>query len=169
MPRIQNINVIPTYGPTNQLFFEPAPPGAFPQTPPADGQAITWDIDQSLKTPHAYAVDFSVGRELRQKLSLQVAYVGRFGRNLLTQRDLKQPLDLVDPKTGIDYFAAATRLAQLAHQGLTSSQITDAVVGPDSGFLARHAADAAVRSHGLSRSVYRIHRKPSSVRVRFVL
>lgn len=125
---ISNINTIPTCGPdntgvvsgsyacngSNQLFWQAPPPGAFPQTPPVDGQAITWGIDQSLKTPHAYAIDFSISRELPNKFSLQLAYVGRLGRNLLTQRDLRQPTDLYDPKTGIDYFAAATALAKIA-------------------------------------------------------
>ena len=134
VPRISNINQIPTYGPTNQLFFQPAPAGAFPQTPPPLGQAITWGVDQSLKTPYAYTIDFSIGRELPKQFSLQLSYVGRLGRNLLTQRDLRQPIDLVDPKTGIDYFAAASRLAQLANQGYTASQITDSLVGPTAAF-----------------------------------
>lgn len=134
VPRISNINQIPTYGPTNQLFFQPAPAGAFPQTPPPLGQAITWGVDQSLKTPYAYTIDFSIGRELPKQFSLQLSYVGRLGRNLLTQRDLRQPIDLVDPKTGIDYFAAASRLAQLANQSYTASQITDSLVGPTAAF-----------------------------------
>jgi hypothetical protein len=141
VPRITNINVIPTCGPVdncsdpaNQLFFTPPPPGAFPQTPSSTLQAITWGIDQSMKTPYAYAFDFSVGRELPNRFSLQLSYVGRLGRNLLTQRDLRQPLDVVDPKTGIDYFAAATRLAQLARQGFTADQITDSLVGPTAAY-----------------------------------
>ena len=140
VPRITNINIIPTCGPVdkcngvNQLFFQPAPPGTFPQTPPPFGQAITWGIDQSLKTPYAWAFDFSLARELPQKFSLQLSYVGRLGRHLLTQRDLRQPLDVVDSKTGIDYFAAATRLAQLAQRGYTASQITDKLVGPTAAF-----------------------------------
>ncbi|HET8827080.1 MAG TPA: hypothetical protein VFM77_18185, partial [Terriglobales bacterium] len=81
---------------------------------PVDGQAITWGIDQSLKTPHAYAFDFSISRELPNKFSLQIAYVGRLGRNLLTQRDLRQPTDLYDPKTKIDYYSAITALAKIA-------------------------------------------------------
>jgi hypothetical protein len=116
------------------VFFEPAPPGTFPQTPPPFGQAITWGVDQSLKTPYSWAADFSVGRELPQHFSVQLSYVGRFGHHLLTQRDLRQPLDLVDPKTGIDYFAAATRLAQLANQGVSANQITDKMVGPTAAF-----------------------------------
>ncbi|HWY58791.1 MAG TPA: carboxypeptidase-like regulatory domain-containing protein [Terriglobales bacterium] len=134
VPRITNINKIPTVNQFGDVFFEPAPPGAFPQTPPPFGQAITWGVDQSLKTPNAWAFDFSVARELPQRFSLQVSYVGRLGRHLLTQRDLRQPLDLVDPKSGIDYFAASTRLSQLARQGITASQVTDKMVGPTAAF-----------------------------------
>ena len=118
VPRITDIHDVQDL--TTQAgtaYFQQAPPGTFPQTPPSNypgGQAITWGIDQSLKTPYAYAVDFSIGRELSHGYSLQVAYVGRFGRNLLTQRDLAQPLDIVDPKSKIDYFTAATAISKLA-------------------------------------------------------
>ena len=139
VPRITNINVIPSTNQFGDVFFEPSPPGTFPQTPPLTGQAITWGIDQSIKTPYAYAIDFSIGRELPKKFSIQLSYVGRVGRNLLTQRDLRQPLDLVDPKTGIDYFSAATALAKvaIAHSNdpsFGSSQVTDAMVGPTAAF-----------------------------------
>jgi hypothetical protein len=147
VPRITDINTIPTYGcnfnnspgcnaPANQQFFLDAPPA---MNPPAGLQAITWGLDQSIKTPHAWAIDFSIGRELPKKFSFQVAYVGRLGRNLLTQRDLRQPLDIVDPKTGIDYFAAATALAkvakaQLASGGINPALVTDAVIGPTAAY-----------------------------------
>jgi hypothetical protein len=131
VPRVTNINAVPTVSQfTNDQFLTPAPPGQFPQTPGPFSQAITWGVDQSMKTPYAYAFDFSIGRELPKKMSLQLAYVGRLGRNLLTQRDLRQPLDLFDPKTGIDYFAAATALSKVGRQGLTSSQVTNQMVGP---------------------------------------
>jgi hypothetical protein len=168
-PRVANIpgspippiNVIPHCGPVDcpdpnnppsgsQLFLTPAPPGQFPQTPfstlpiTPNLQAITWGVDQSLKTPYAYAFDFSIGRELPKKFSLQLAYVGRLGRNLLTQSDLRQPLDLVDTKTGIDYFAAATALAKVAfahpnssfkngftdYVNFVNSSINDKAIGP---------------------------------------
>ena len=67
-----------------------------------------------MKTPHAYTADFSIGRELPKRFSIQLSYVGRFGSDLLTQRDLTQPLDIVDPKTGIDYYKAASALSNLA-------------------------------------------------------
>ncbi len=146
------VNVVPACGPvnsftgsiasgsitcngSNQQFFQSNPQtGAFPQTPNPFAQAITWGLDQSMKTPHAYAFDFSFARELPNNFSMQLAYVGRLGRNLLTQRDLRQPTDLVDPKTGIDYYTAATRLSKLARQGTTPSQITDQLVGKTADF-----------------------------------
>jgi hypothetical protein len=119
LPRITGINTIPTVnnpppGIAVAQFLQPAPTGGFPQTPGTAAQANLWGVDNTLKTPHAYAVDFSVGRELPKRFSLQLSYVGRFGRDLLTQRDLTQPLDIVDPKTGIDYYTAAAALSKLA-------------------------------------------------------
>jgi hypothetical protein len=134
VPRVSNVNVIPQLDLSGAQFFPAVPSGHFPQTPPPFGQAITWGVDQSLKTPHAYTIDVSVGRELPRKFSLQVSYVGRIARNLLTQRDLRQPLDLVDPKSGIDYFTAAARISQLGRQGVPVGQINDAMVGPTAAF-----------------------------------
>jgi hypothetical protein len=134
VPRISSINVIPQLDLSGAHFFPAVPDGHFPQTPPSFGQAITWGVDQSLKTPHAYTIDVSVGRELPRKFSLQVSYVGRIARNLLTQRDLRQPLDLVDPRSGIDYFTAAARISQLGRQGVPVGQINDAMVGPTAAF-----------------------------------
>ncbi len=151
VPRITNINQIPTCGPVdncsdpaNQVFFQPAPPAMHPSP---FGQAITWGIDSSMKTPYAYAFDFSVGRELPNRFSLQLSYVGRLGRNLLTQRDLRQPLDIVDPKSGVDYYSAATALAKVAVQhpnssfatyndfvNFVNSSINDKTIGPTAAY-----------------------------------
>ena len=120
LPRITGINTIPIMNsppsavtPT-QFFSGPPMPARFPQVPGLTAQANLWGNDDTLKTPHAYAVDFSIGRELPKRFSMQVSYVGRFGHRLLTQRDLTQPLDIVDPKTGIDYYTAAAALSKLA-------------------------------------------------------
>lgn len=116
LPRITGIHDIPQTNINGYPFLQPAPTGGFPQTPPPFGQANLWGVDNTLKTPHAYTVDFSIGRELPKRFSLQVSYVGRFGRDLLTQRDLAQPLDIVDPKTGIDYYTAASALSNVARK-----------------------------------------------------
>jgi hypothetical protein len=117
LPRITGIHDIPQNNINGSLFLQPPPttiPTPWPQTPPIGAQANLWGNDNTLKTPHAYTVDFSIGREMPKRFSLQLSYVGRFGRRLLTQRDLTQPLDIVDPKTGIDYYAAASALSNLA-------------------------------------------------------
>jgi hypothetical protein len=116
LPRINGINTLPVNNLNGVQFLQSPPPPGFPQIPSISAEANLWGIDNTLKTPHAYAVDFSVGRELPKRFSLQVSYVGRFGRDLLTQRDLLQPLDIVDPKTGIDYYAAASALSNLARK-----------------------------------------------------
>jgi hypothetical protein len=116
LPRITGIHDIPAVNIDGYPFLQPAPTGGFPQTPPVFGQANLWGIDDTLKTPHAYTVDFSVGRELPKRFSLQLSYVGRFGRDLLTQRDLAQPLNILDPKSGIDYYTAASALSKLARK-----------------------------------------------------
>lgn len=139
VPRISSINQIPSTNIFGDVFKEPNPQsGAFPQTPAPLGQAITWGIDQAIKTPYAYAFDFSIGRELPNRFSLQLTYVNRLGRNLLTQRDLRQPIDLYDPQSGVDYFSAATALAkvaqaQIASGGINPSTVTDATVDAAGG------------------------------------
>jgi hypothetical protein len=114
LPRITGIHTIPQTNLNGVRFLLPPPPPSWPQTPAVNAQANLWGTDNTLKTPHAYTADFSIGRELPKRFSLQLSYVGRFGSDLLTQRDLTQPLDIVDPKTGIDYYKAASALSNLA-------------------------------------------------------
>jgi hypothetical protein len=127
--RVTDLNVIPLRNEIGNPYLMPATPITFPQVPNPFSEAITWGVDQSVKTPHAYAFDLSIGRELPMGFSLQLSYLGRLGRNLLTQRDLLQPLDLVDPKSGIDYYAAATAISKLAQSQsnpLAPTQLTPA-------------------------------------------
>ena len=116
LPRITGIHNIPQTNINGVQFLLPPPPPSWPQIPAVNAQANLWGTDNTMKTPHAYTADFSIGRELPKRFSVQLAYVGRFGRRLLTQRDLTQPLDIVDPKTGIDYYTAASALSNLARQ-----------------------------------------------------
>jgi Carboxypeptidase regulatory-like domain len=118
LPRITGIHNIPATNINGVLFLQPPPTTnpPWPQIPATNAQANLWGNDNTLRTPHAYTADFSIGRELPKRFSLQLSYVGRFGRRLLTQRDLTQPLDIRDPKTGIDYYTAASALSNLARQ-----------------------------------------------------
>ena len=116
LPRITGINAIPANNINGVAFLQPPPPPGFPQKIPFNSEANLWGNDNTLKTPHAYTADFSIGRELLHRFSVQVSYVGRFGRDLLTQRDLTQPLNIKDPISGIDYYTAASALSSLARK-----------------------------------------------------
>jgi hypothetical protein len=99
----------------------PSPHG-FPYTPNNNpntyGLAIGWGIDDNLKTPYSHVVDLSITRELAHNLVLEATYTGRFGHHLLQEIDLSQPLDLVDPKTHVDYFTASQMLSKAAYAGV---------------------------------------------------
>jgi hypothetical protein len=39
-------------------------------------------MDDKMKTPYSYTLDFSIGRELRHGYAIQVSYVGRLSHRL---------------------------------------------------------------------------------------
>jgi carboxypeptidase family protein len=134
-PRLTDMHTIPTADlgcPSNNnvpgQMLIPAPPGKFPQTFPntlsSGGFAITWGLDQNIKTPYSYTLDFSVGRELPKGFALEVSYVGRLSHRLLTQSDLAQPLDFVDKKSGLDYYKAITALAKVYRTGVSTQNFS---------------------------------------------
>ena len=95
----------------------------YPQTPSNDPQgtgfAITYGLDDHLQTPYSHVFNLSFQRELPGGFTLEANYVGRLGRHLLQSIDQAQPLDLVDPKSGMDYYTAGTMLSQFVDQGRT--------------------------------------------------
>ena len=126
-PRLTGLHDIPA------SITVPAPPGGFPQTFPSTldsgGFALAWGLDDTIKTPYAYMLDFSIARELPGNFSIEAAYVGRMAHRLLVQEDLAMPLNLVDKASGIDYFTAASRLSQLGDAGYRTPDVTDSLVG----------------------------------------
>jgi hypothetical protein len=147
-PRLTDVNVVPNFDASGNPILDncgnpiytPAPPGGFPQTPPYGSQKGAFtsgnSVDGSLKTPYSYTLDLSVGRELGHDFSIEISYVGRLSHRLLALEDLAQPADLVDPKTGVDYYSAVQALSKLYNpvgdgtNGVLASQITPAMVGP---------------------------------------
>jgi hypothetical protein len=93
-----------------------------PNTDPSSEFAITWGIDNKLKTPYSENFDLSVQRQLGKGFTLEMAYVGRLGRHLLQSQDLAEPVDFVDPQGGGDYYGAARVLSQAADAGLQQVQ-----------------------------------------------
>ncbi len=95
-------------------------PALSPTDPLTTGFAITHGIDSQMQTPYAHVVNVSWQRQLPAGFVLEAAYLGRFGRHQLQQIDLAQPLDLVDPKSGQDYFSAAAQLSKDGYAGQTT-------------------------------------------------
>jgi Carboxypeptidase regulatory-like domain len=112
---------------------EPPPSGSFPVTPPTSitggGFAITWGLNDKLRTPYSHVLDFSLTRELSRNFTFEGAYVGRFAHRLLQEEDIAMPLNLYDPSTGTSYFQAATALAKLYRAGTPIQNITPSAVG----------------------------------------
>ena len=119
-PRFTTLTAVPSLSGVNIPSVIP-----YPYTPPNNvntGLAITWGVDSKIKTPYTIAYDFSIQREIPHGFSVEADYVGTFGRHLLQQLDLAEPLDLVDPKSGMDYFEAGKLLAQATYAGATTVQ-----------------------------------------------
>jgi len=104
----------------------PAPRG-FPFTPTGNpntyGLAISWGIDDHLRTPYSEVADFSITREFARNFVLETTYTGRFAHRLLQEVDLAQPLNLVDPKSGMSYFQAADSFHKAAAVNTPESSI----------------------------------------------
>jgi hypothetical protein len=116
---VQGYETSPRFVGRNTLPFNNGVPPAttsFPYTYPQDNFAITWGIDDHLKTPYSEDIDFSVQRELGGGFTLETDYVGRLGRHLLQSLDLAEPVDFHDPQGGGDYYNAAGKLSRLVDQ-----------------------------------------------------
>ncbi|MGA7503343.1 MAG: carboxypeptidase-like regulatory domain-containing protein [Candidatus Sulfotelmatobacter sp.] len=132
--RYSGLYTIPTTSVSGPLVGPP-PSGSFPVYSPSGaatpgGFAITWGLDDKLKTPYSHLVDFSITRELPSHFVFEAAYVGRYAHRLLQEEDLAEPTNLRDPVGGQYYFQAAQALAKQYYAGTDISKITPALVGP---------------------------------------
>jgi hypothetical protein len=107
-PRFASPSSVPT-----QIVPTVAPETAFPVTP-ADIEALSWGVDNRVKTPYAQVMDLSIQRQISNSWTIEAAYVGRLGKRLLQNLDVATPLDLADPKSGMDYFKAAQMMSAAA-------------------------------------------------------
>ena len=125
--RFISLTTIPSSGGCDGPELPGTPNPGFPSTPPGMGAngsfAIAWGIDNSMKTPYSHVVDFSITRELSRQFVVELSYVGRFGRRLLQEVDLAEPVNMKDPKSGMTYFQAATMLAKLANANTSESSV----------------------------------------------
>jgi len=132
-PRLSSLTSVPCLEPGTNISLCPQQPGGgFPFQFPAAGTglAIYYGLDNSIKTPYSYTFNLTVGQEVNKDMTLELSYVGRLARRLLSQEDMAMPLDLVDKKSGIAYFAAAHQMSAVGRTGVPTSSVNAGVIGP---------------------------------------
>ncbi|HEX8090681.1 MAG TPA: hypothetical protein VF762_17610, partial [Blastocatellia bacterium] len=96
----------------------------FPLVTPADeAQRIESSLDDNLVSPIHYSWSASFGRQLKGGLFVEASYIGRKARNLLVTRDIMHLNNLVDKKSGVDWYTAAGMLADLRAQNVPVSKV----------------------------------------------
>src|SRR5215208_252236 len=96
----------------------------FPQTAPMTfTRPIQSSLDSALVAPINYSWNFTYERELPKGMVLQLSYIGRSARNLIASRDVMSLNNLVDPKSGMDWYTAAGMLEDLRRAGVPASQV----------------------------------------------
>ena len=131
--RYSGLYNVPTSSGTGPLVGAP-PTGPFPVFPPSGastpgGFAITWGLDDKLKTPYSHVIDFSITRELPSNFVFEASYVGRFAHRLMQEEDLAEPTNLRDPASNTTYFQAAQALARQYYAGTPIQNISAATIG----------------------------------------
>lgn len=102
-PRFAGFNGIPN------ALRAAVPRAGFPASPPQN-LSITATIDDAIQMPYVMRSNFSIGREFKDGLFIEVGYVGSQSRRSLITRDLAMPTNPTDPASGQDYFSAATQM-----------------------------------------------------------
>ena len=87
------------------------------------GERIEQSLDSALHAPTEYTWNFTMERQLPKGGMVSASYIGRAGRNLLARRDIAQFSNLRDPKTGVDWYTAATALEKLRQKYGTDAAI----------------------------------------------
>jgi hypothetical protein len=96
----------------------------FPLSQPTDfGERIESSVDSNLVAPTEYTWNFTFERQLNSKSKLTISYIGRLGRNLLARRDVTAFNNVVDPKSGMDWYTAGTILEKQRQQGVNTANI----------------------------------------------
>jgi carboxypeptidase family protein len=97
---------------------------SFPRQWPSDfHRRIESGLDTDLQAPTHYQFSLTYEREMRAGLLFQASYIGRLARNLLATRDVMALNDLRDPKSGMDWYTAATMLEKQRQLGTDVSAI----------------------------------------------
>lgn len=102
-------------------------PAVRPATAPVmpQDELISVSVDPGLRTPQHHVVDFTIQRELRGGLVLELAYVGRMARGLYQTVNLNNsPYMFLDPLSGQTFAQAFDALAGELRAGVPVENVT---------------------------------------------
>ncbi|HKQ73355.1 MAG TPA: TonB-dependent receptor [Blastocatellia bacterium] len=96
----------------------------FPKNQPLDDlRRIEGSLDTNLRSPINYVWNFTYSRLIPGGLAVEASYIGRYARKLLATRDAMALNNIVDPKSGQDWYTAAGILQDLRIRNTPISQI----------------------------------------------
>lgn len=96
----------------------------FPQTAPMTfARPIQSSLDSALIAPINYSWNFTYERELPKGMVLTMSYIGRQARHLIASRDVMALNNLVDTKSGVDWYTAGGILEDLRARGVSPSAV----------------------------------------------
>jgi hypothetical protein len=96
----------------------------FPKQQPLDDRRrIEGSLDTNLRSPINYVWNFTYSRQLPGGLAVEASYIGRLARNLLATRDVMALNNIVDSKSGQDWYTAAGILQDLRIKNTPISQV----------------------------------------------
>jgi Carboxypeptidase regulatory-like domain len=134
----------------------PPPPGvayptsvSFPRQAPTDfSRRIESGIDTALQAPMHYQISLTFQRQFGAGMLFEASYVGRLARNLLASRDVMALNDLRDPKSGMDWYTAATMLEKQRQLGSDTATV-QSIPYFDNILPAGYAATVAANGYSL--------------------
>ncbi len=86
-------------------------------------QRIEVSLDGTITTPTHYTWNATYGRQLPKGMYIEASYIGRKARNLLATRDVNALNNIVDPRTGMDWYTAAGLLVDLRNANTPVSAV----------------------------------------------
>lgn len=93
------------------------------EQPPDESPRIESSLDSRIVAPINYSWNFTFERQLPKGLVVQASYIGRYAKNLIASRDVMALNNLVDKKSGMDWYTAATQLEILRAKGTPISAV----------------------------------------------
>ncbi len=108
----QNVRALPGVPAPVQRFSEGVTPGCLAGTEDCP-QRIESSLDGTIVSPINYTWNVSYGRQLPKGIYVEATYIGRKARNLLAARDVNALNNLIDTRSGMDWYTAAGMLHDL--------------------------------------------------------